>query len=433
MSFVSYAQNGEDVLLWRALHDVAEGFYIDVGANDPEQHSVTKAFYQRGWHGINIEPLPSFRAAFLAQRPRDLTLTVAAGAAEGAITLFDVTDVNGWASTDAGVAAAHRAEGHSVVEQTVPLRTLASIWREHVRGPVHFLKIDVEGGEGEVLRGMDWQACRPWIVVVEATLPNSRISNHASWEALLTTHGYRYCYFDGLNRYYVADERAELAERLTVQPNVFDDYISHHLEHAWRRAEGLDGEVATLHQRLDQQQRQQAQRVAELEQGVLDAQRQTRLAADETVQVRAELHQAEQRARDFEASLHQNAAWAAGLERQLLAMQASSSWRLTAPLRWLCRRGEHSLANQARRRALGALRRAVRWLAARQALRRVLLPLLDRNPALAARLTRTLSVIKQGQGGPQHAPDLPYQLRELPLSARQVLADLRRAQPPSES
>ncbi|HJV00801.1 MAG TPA: FkbM family methyltransferase [Burkholderiaceae bacterium] len=432
MSFVSYAQNGEDVLLWRALHDVQDGFYIDVGANDPEQHSVTKAFYERGWHGINIEPLPSFRAAFLAQRPRDLTLTVAAGAAEGEITLFDVTDVNGWASMDAAVAASHRAEGHSVVEQTVPLRTLAAICREHVRGPVHFLKIDVEGCEGDVLRGMDWSVCRPWVVVVEATLPNSRVSNHASWEALVTDHGYRFCYFDGLNRYYVADEHPQLAERLTVQPNVFDDYISHHLDKAWQRADQLDATLAELNTQLALHQQQHQAREAELEQAILDAQRQTRLAADDTAQVRAELHQADQRARAFEASLHQNAAWAAGLEQQLLAMRASRSWRITAPMRVLLRRGEQSLPRIARRRARSAIRRALAWVLSRPAVRRVTVPLQMRFPTLSLQLKRVLAVVRQDHGLPTHAPDLPYQLRELPQSARQVLADLKRAQQHTE-
>jgi hypothetical protein len=56
-AFVSYAQNFEDVMLWRALRSLESGFYIDVGANDPTIDSVTKAFYASRWHGINIEPM----------------------------------------------------------------------------------------------------------------------------------------------------------------------------------------------------------------------------------------------------------------------------------------------------------------------------------------------------------------------------------------
>lgn len=57
MTFISYAQNFEDVRLWRALKQFEHGFYIDVGANDPSHDSVTKAFYDHGWHGINVEPM----------------------------------------------------------------------------------------------------------------------------------------------------------------------------------------------------------------------------------------------------------------------------------------------------------------------------------------------------------------------------------------
>ena len=97
MRFISYAQNNEDVLLWRALGHVRDGFYIDVGANDPVEHSVTKAFYDAGWRGINIEPLPAHIAAFDAQRPGDVNLAVAAGSEAGTLTLYDVPAVRGWA------------------------------------------------------------------------------------------------------------------------------------------------------------------------------------------------------------------------------------------------------------------------------------------------------------------------------------------------
>ena len=57
MTFISYAQNFEDVILRRALKDIEKGFYVDVGAHDPVIDSVTKAFYDLGWRGINIEPV----------------------------------------------------------------------------------------------------------------------------------------------------------------------------------------------------------------------------------------------------------------------------------------------------------------------------------------------------------------------------------------
>lgn len=438
MSFISYAQNYEDVLLWRALKDVPSGFYIDVGANDPELHSVTKAFYDSGWSGINIEPMPSYGAAFVQQRPRDINLNVAAGAASGSITLFDVPDVNGWASTDANVAANHRAHGHQVVEHTVPLLTLAEICREHVPGPVHFLKVDVEGFEADVLRGMDFTACRPWIVVVEAIMPNSRDSNHASWEALVTDHQYSYAWFDGLNRYYVADEHAELAARLRLQPNVFDDYITHHLDKAWQRGKQLDRDLRQAWQaaqladqrsgQLEQDVARAVARGAELAEALELSARRGAEQAQQLQQQQQRNSALEQQCRQLQADLHHSAAWGKDMEQRLLAVYASSSWRITAPLRAVLRRGERSLPNLARRAALGAVRRGVCWLTSRQWLRRALLPLIARSPRLSQAVSRSLHVIKQGGGPAAGAADVPHLLRELPLSARKVLDDLQRAQ-----
>jgi FkbM family methyltransferase len=430
MSFISYAQNFEDVLLWRALKDVPAGFYIDVGANDPELHSVTKAFYDHGWSGINIEPMPSYGAAFREQRPRDINLNVAAGASAGSITLFDVPDVNGWASTDAAVAAAHRAHGHAVVEHTVPLLTLAEICRDHVRGPVHFLKIDVEGYEGDVLRGMDFTRCRPWIVVVEAIMPNSRDSNHADWEALITAHDYQYAWFDGLNRYYVAAEQAHLAAVLQLPPNVFDDFLPHHLDKAWRRGEQLAQQVETSWQLAQQHGARVAQLSAEhaaQAQQLAQRTQELRQRQSQVLQLQADLRQSEAQAQQLDSRLHQTAAWGSELEQRLLAVYASTSWRLTAPLRFLLRRGEHSLPRLLQRKARGALRRGVRWLTSRQWLRRLLLPLVARSPRLQRLVHRTLHVLHMGAAPAAGAADVPFALRELPLSARQVLADLERA------
>ncbi|WP_048863371.1 FkbM family methyltransferase, partial [Acidisphaera rubrifaciens] len=90
MTLVSYAQNFEDVLLWRALGDVAGGFYIDAGAWHPDTDSVTRLFHDHGWRGINIEPVAEHHARLAAARPRDLCLNVALGATEGTATLHAV-------------------------------------------------------------------------------------------------------------------------------------------------------------------------------------------------------------------------------------------------------------------------------------------------------------------------------------------------------
>lgn len=225
MGFISYAQNFEDVMLWRALQHVPQGFYIDVGANDPEVDSVTKAFYDRGWHGINIEPVPQWFARLSQQRPRDMNLQVAVGAEPGEMVFYEVPSTG--LSTGRGeIARAHKTDrGYALHESVVQVETLTSIYRRLGAGPVHFLKVDVEGFEKEVLQGIDFSVLRPWVLVIESTRPLTSEQDHHAWEPLLLAAGYLHVYFDGLNRYYLAPERLELRSHFATPPNVFDNFI----------------------------------------------------------------------------------------------------------------------------------------------------------------------------------------------------------------
>ena len=178
MTFISYAQNFEDVMLWRALRHVENGFYIDLGAGHPDDFSVTRAFYDRGWRGINVEP--TSRIMRLAgARPRDVNIHAAVGHRADKLTLFVVEDNKDISTLDPMIAEEHRIAGWTIGESQVPVVTLADICREHVRTDVNFLKIDVEGAERDVLLGADLERFRPWIVIVEATAPN-RSDSHPS-------------------------------------------------------------------------------------------------------------------------------------------------------------------------------------------------------------------------------------------------------------
>ena len=204
MTFVSYAQNFEDVLLWRALGHIRSGSYIDVGAAHPDIDSVTRAFYERGWRGINIEPVVADFHRLQASRPRDLTLGVALGARAGAAKLFNVAGT-GLSTLQPQAADDVYRQGFEIHQSDVVVETLASICETHVSGTIHFLKIDVEGAEHDVLLGADFGRFRPWIVLLEATAPMSTVTTHAAWEPILTNAGYRFVWFDGLNRFYVAE------------------------------------------------------------------------------------------------------------------------------------------------------------------------------------------------------------------------------------
>ncbi len=218
---ISYAQNREDVVLARALADVDRGFYVDVGANDPVHHSVTKHFYERGWSGINVEPERGYGvfARLLADRPRDINLNVGVADRPGSLAFYEAADVSGWSSFSAEQAANLRRDGFRLIEHLVPVTTLAAICAEHVGDrTIDFLKVDAESFEAAVLAGHDWSRWRPRIVVVEA-------NDAGAWEPILLGADYAFALFDGINRFYARREEADrLLPRLAAPAHVLDGF-----------------------------------------------------------------------------------------------------------------------------------------------------------------------------------------------------------------
>lgn len=77
MGIRSYAQNLEDVMLWRALGSVGNGFFIDIGAQHPIKDSVSKIFSEHGWRGIHVEPVPEYANLLREDRPEDIVIQAA--------------------------------------------------------------------------------------------------------------------------------------------------------------------------------------------------------------------------------------------------------------------------------------------------------------------------------------------------------------------
>jgi FkbM family methyltransferase len=281
MTFISYAQNFEDVMLWRALKHIEKGFYIDVGACSPDVESVTRAFYEHGWRGINVEPNPEFHAQLVTRRTRDINVSIALSDKPGTSIMNFFRNL-GLSTLDENIARKHANSGFLVDKQEVEITTLSALWKQYVPEgqDVHFLKVDVEGVEEAVLQGNDWSKYRPWIIVVEATLPMSQQESHEAWEPILLTASYFFAYADGLNRFYVAREHAELMTAFKYPHNIFDNF---------------------------------------------------KLNAQHEAEARAE--EAEARAEVTSTALTVERGRAQWLESQIQAIHASRSWRITHPLR----------------------------------------------------------------------------------------------------
>lgn len=220
---ISYAQNFEDVILWRALNTVSNGRYLDIGGQDPVIDSVSKAFYDAGWRGVHVEPVPEYAEKILQFRPDEKVHEVAIDISNGVIEFYNFVNT-GLSTGISSIADKHKQEGLAAQIIEVKTKTLSYILDSMGPEDIHWMKVDVEGMEKSVLGSWGDAIARPWIVVVESTKPNNPEEGDLSWEKDLFARRYSFVYFDALNRFYLHESHKELADFFGCGPNVFDNF-----------------------------------------------------------------------------------------------------------------------------------------------------------------------------------------------------------------
>lgn len=231
MTFVSYAQNFEDILLWRALHGVEPKTYLDIGAQDPVIDSVSLAFYQAGWRGTHVEPTPTYAEKLRLARPDETVIEAAISQSPGLLELHEFPDT-GLSTGLSAIADKHVGQGYATRTILVPTLRLDELLER--TGEVPWMKIDVEGMEADVLASWGESTVRPWVLIIEATVPNTQEPSDHEWRDMVLSRGYREAHFDGLSRYFVHEVHCDLVDRFSCPPNIFDGFqiTAHHFSTA---------------------------------------------------------------------------------------------------------------------------------------------------------------------------------------------------------
>jgi FkbM family methyltransferase len=167
----SYSQAREDLLIERAIganRKGFKGFYIDIGAYDPQRLSNTKHFYQKGWTGINVEPNKLCHAKFVRDRPRDLNLNVGVGLEPGKLTFYVLNEATLSTFSEENAVNSEKLGYRIVAREPVEVITLTDLFQKYVADrTVDFVVIDAEGLDVSVLEGNDWNRWRPKAICIE--------------------------------------------------------------------------------------------------------------------------------------------------------------------------------------------------------------------------------------------------------------------------
>jgi FkbM family methyltransferase len=188
-----FPQQAETELKHAYLRDIDRGYFVEVGANKPEEASQTFALEQRGWTGVLVEPQPDLADQLRRQRAAKV-FAVACTSRRNAGSNMILYLAGGHSSFDRGLNLPE-IKPHGTID--VPTRTLDQVLIEAGAQSIDFISIDVEGHELDVLDGFDLERWRPRLILVEDLLLHLRLHRR------LTRRGYRWLRRTGINNWYV--------------------------------------------------------------------------------------------------------------------------------------------------------------------------------------------------------------------------------------
>lgn len=181
-----YSQGGQDQYLDLSVFCGFErGVFVDVGAWDGVEINNTLFFEKnRRWTGINIEPTPSTYARLQHNRPQCINLDVAVTDTEGQTEFVCST---GSTACISGIKSNYDPRHLKRLEREneqlgtvksiiqVQTRRLDSIFRDHAVNHVHYLSVDVEGSEFNVLKSINFNEVFIDVIGFENNFPENSI------------------------------------------------------------------------------------------------------------------------------------------------------------------------------------------------------------------------------------------------------------------
>ena len=162
-----YAQCGQDKILEENIFKgFKNGIFIDVGAHDGVSFNNTLYFKKtHNWLGINIEPIKTVYDKLVINRPNDINLNCAISNTDGK---NEFIMIEGYSEMISGLKHTYDERHISRIQReintfggkstaiTVDTKRLETICDKYNMNHIHYLSIDVEGAEFEVIKSINF-------------------------------------------------------------------------------------------------------------------------------------------------------------------------------------------------------------------------------------------------------------------------------------
>ena len=194
----SFAQQGEDLILDRVLTRVLRKdvfkchTYVDVGAYDAIDHSVTYLLYLRGWNGVVFDPSLSTQKSFKRWRKRDVFVNAVVGNEDGVDVDFYIPKRS---LSDQSLVSTKYPNSEKVNDfDKLVFRqvNLNNELRRQGLSKIDVLNIDVEGAELEILKNLDFDFFKPSVIAVEIHGNNLEECLKSEEARLILDKGYQF-------------------------------------------------------------------------------------------------------------------------------------------------------------------------------------------------------------------------------------------------
>jgi FkbM family methyltransferase len=176
------SQFGQDRIVEKLFDEMRGGVFVELGGMDGRKFSNTSYLEDAlGWTGVLIEPNPELFPIMVKNRPNTINVScaIASPNAPPQMTLMvpeacpGLSGIRDFYDNRHGNRILRENRGSMGTTHIVEVRTMASVLLENNIFEVHYMSVDVEGAEEQVVSGIDFQKTFIHLISFEANYPES--------------------------------------------------------------------------------------------------------------------------------------------------------------------------------------------------------------------------------------------------------------------